>query len=132
MKDRYRWPPFLSQEIQARLKQEIARIIKDGLARCACEALSIRVHTYNLDTRFKAECRCKCGIADKWGFLEGDIPSAGPADGIQKKRRSGEEIRSGLDRRNSDPNYRGTDTRSGKERRARRDRRKASNPENLR
>ncbi len=132
MKDRYRWPPFLSQEIQARLKQEIARIIKADLARCDCEALSIRVHTYNLDTRFKAECRCKCGIADKWGFLEGEIPEAGLNDGAPEERRSGKEIRSGSDRRNSNPNYRGTNTRGGKERRSVKNRRNLSPPEKTR
>jgi hypothetical protein len=128
MKDRYRWPPFLSQEIQARLTLEIARIIKTDLSRCECETLSIRVHTYKLDTRFKAECRCKCGVADKWGFLEGVIPEAGPDSGKRKERRTGKEIRSGSDRRNSNPNYRGTNTRGSKERRSIKNRRNPSPP----
>lgn len=130
MSDRYRWPPFLSHEIQARLKKEIARIITSDLGRCECGALSIRVHTYSLDTRFKAECRCKCGVADKWGFIEGAIPEPGPDEDKPKERRSGKEMRAGSDRRKTgDPNYRGTNTRSGKERRARKDRRKPANPE---
>jgi len=131
MKDRYRWPPFLSHEIQARLQREIARMIENDLSRCACEALSIRVHTYNLDTRFKAECRCKCGMADKWGFLEGVIPEAGPDDEKPKERRTGKDNRCGPDRRKpGDPNYRGTNTRGGKERRSRKNRRKPLNTEN--
>jgi hypothetical protein len=115
LENRYKWPPFISQEAKEKIKKEIGRIIEHDFVRCGCESLSIRVHTYNLDTRFKAQLRCKCGTTDKWGVLEGKIPAM---EVNFKECRPGEQLRSVIDRRKfRNPNV--PSTRSGKERRSR-------------
>lgn len=125
MEENYKWPPLILPEVKEKVKQEIGRIIKYDLVRCDCGPLSIRVHTYALDTRFKAQLQCKCGTADQWGILEGKIPATEGNLKKFKERRYGKETRSGLDRRKlNDPNYKGPNTRSGKERRSKKNRRK--------
>ncbi|HIK58240.1 MAG TPA: hypothetical protein EYF96_04030 [Nitrospinaceae bacterium] len=118
MENRYKWPPFISPEVKDRVKKEIGHITEHNLVRCDCESLSIRIHTYALDTRFKAELRCKCGTADQWGVLEGEIPETEVNVRGLEERRPGEQLRSAIGRRKfMDPNV--PSTRCGKERRSR-------------
>jgi len=124
MEDSYKWPPFISSKKQAHIKRELNRIIKDDFVRCNCGSLAIRVHTYKLDTHFKVELQCKCGTADRWGFLEGKIPAMEGTMRKDKERRSGKDLRSAIDRRKfRDPKV--PSTRSGQDRRSGKDRRKS-------
>jgi len=118
----YRWPPFISEGKKTSMKYELDRIIEADLIRCACKQLSVRFHTFNLDTHFRAELQCKCGTADKWGLIEGVIPEAEVTESIFEERRFGKVIRSMIDRRKSrNPNV--TSTRLAKDRRSGKDRR---------
>lgn len=124
METRYKWPPFISEQKKTSLKQELHRILKEDLIRCSCKQLTIRFHTFNLDTHFRAELQCECGTSDKWGFVEGVIPEAVVTEKIFEERRFGKVTRAAIDRRKTrDTSV--MNTRVGKDRRSGKDRRKS-------
>lgn len=75
MEDHYKWFTEVSLEAQEKVKQKISEYIQSGMGRCKCGPLNISIATDPFDSFFKARIRCKCGLTDEWGVIEGGLQS---------------------------------------------------------
>lgn len=74
MEDTYKWFTAVSPHAREKIKQEIEDYVQYGMGRCKCGPLAMKIVTDPLNSYFKTHIRCKCGITEDRGNIEGEIP----------------------------------------------------------